>query len=332
MPVRFPNDECRKAGRFFRTHKPERRIMKKTKMTNREKRNNKNGFLFVLPWIIGFLLFSLYPIIMSAYYSFTNFSAIKDPEWVGLDNYAYLLKDNLFWTSLKNTLVYVALSVPITIIVSLILAVLLKIVKVGKSFFRSVFYMPAIFPVVASTIVWLLIFDPISGYLNRALRMIGLTGENWLGNPPYTKPALVLMTCWGVGTTVVIILAAMGDVSNELYEAAEIDGANTFKQFWYITMPGIAHVLVYQVVLAIIDGFQYFTQVYILCSAQSGNLSSGSAGTQNSLLMYPLYLFQNAFTRLKMGVASSMAWFLFIIVFVLTLILLKVSDRFVDVK
>ena len=142
------------AGRLtgvFQNVSNERRIMKKIKMTNREKKNNRDGFLFVLPWIIGFLLFSLYPIIMSAYYSFTNFSAIKDPEWVGLENYAYLLKDNLFWTSLKNTLVYVALSVPITIIVSLILAVLLKIVKVGKSFFRSVFYMPAIFPVGSGT-------------------------------------------------------------------------------------------------------------------------------------------------------------------------------------
>ncbi len=306
---------------------------KKRKSSRRDRKENRDGFLFALPWLIGFLAFSLYPIVMSAYYSFTDFSAIKDPTWVGLKNYQELLKDKLFWQSLRNTLLYVVISVPVTILVSLFLAALLKIVRVGKAFFRSVFFVPSIFPVVASTMIWLLILDPISGYLNRFLNSIGLSSVNWLGNPPWTKPALVIMTCWGVGSTVVILLAAMGDVSAELYEAASIDGAGTWKQFWNITVPGISHVLIYQVILAIINGFQYFTQVYILCSAQSGNLSGGiGAGKQNSLLMYPLYLFQNAFGRLKMGTASAMAWILFVIVLILTLLLLKVSDKYVDVK
>ena len=307
--------------------------MNSRSVSRREAKANRDGFLFSLPWLIGFLLFSLYPIVMSAYYSFTDFSAIKDPVWVGLKNYQDLLKDKLFWQSLQNTILYVVISVPVTILVSLLLAALLKVVRVGKTLFRSVFFLPSIFPVVASTMIWLLILDSISGYLNRFLNLFGIPSVNWLGNPAWTKPALVIMTCWGVGSTVVILLAAMGDVSHELYEAASIDGAGTWKQFIHITLPGISHVLVYQVILAVINGFQYFTQVYILCSAQSGNLSAGvGAGKKNSLLMYPLYLFQNAFGRLKMGSASSMAWILFVIVLLLTLILLKVSDKYVDVK
>ena len=307
--------------------------MNSRSVSRREAKANRDGFLFSLPWLIGFLLFSLYPIVMSAYYSFTDFSAIKDPVWVGLKNYQDLLKDKLFWQSLQNTILYVVISVPVTILVSLLLAALLKVVRVGKAFFRSVFFLPSIFPVVASTMIWLLILDSISGYLNRFLNLFGIPSVNWLGNPAWTKPALVIMTCWGVGSTVVILLAAMGDVSHELYEAASIDGAGTWKQFIHITLPGISHVLVYQVILAVINGFQYFTQVYILCSAQSGNLSAGvGAGKKNSLLMYPLYLFQNAFGRLKMGSASAMAWILFVIVLLLTLILLKVSDKYVDVK
>ena len=307
--------------------------MNSRSVSRREAKANRDGFLFSLPWLIGFLLFSLYPIVMSAYYSFTDFSAIKDPVWVGLKNYQDLLKDKLFWQSLQNTILYVVISVPVTILVSLLLAALLKVVRVGKAFFRSVFFLPSIFPVVASIMIWLLILDSISGYLNRFLNLFGLPSVNWLGNPVWTKPALVIMTCWGVGSTVVILLAAMGDVSHELYEAASIDGAGTWKQFIHITLPGISHVLVYQVILAVINGFQYFTQVYILCSAQSGNLSAGvGAGKKNSLLMYPLYLFQNAFGRLKMGSASAMAWILFVIVLILTLILLKGSDKYVDVK
>ena len=307
--------------------------MNSRRVSRREAKANRDGFLFSLPWLIGFLLFSLYPIVMSAYYSFTDFSAIKDPVWVGLKNYQDLLKDKLFWQSLQNTILYVVISVPVTILVSLLLAALLKVVRVGKAFFRSVFFLPSIFPVVASTMIWLLILDSISGYLNRFLNLFGIPSVNWLGNPAWTKPALVIMTCWGVGSTVVILLAAMGDVSHELYEAASIDGAGTWKQFIHITLPGISHVLVYQVILAVINGFQYFTQVYILCSAQSGNLSAGvGAGKKNSLLMYPLYLFQNAFGRLKMGSASAMAWILFVIVLILTLILLKGSDKYVDVK
>ena len=301
--------------------------------TKRELRANRDGLLFALPWIIGFLVFSLYPITMSLYYSFTEFSAVKDPVWVGMNNFKELFRDADFYKSLKNTLVFVGLSVPATIILSLIVAMLLKIVPIGQTFFRGIFYIPTIFPAVASAMIWILLFDYKNGYLNRLLGMFGVSKLNWLGNPELAKPSLVLMACWGIGTTVVIFIAAMGEVPSELYESANIDGAGVIRQFLHITIPGIAHVLLYQVVLAIISGFQYMTQVYIFVTVQSGTLNMGTkAGPKNSLLVYPLYLFQNAFTHLKMGKASAMAWILFIIIAALTYLLVKGSKKWVHAR
>lgn len=303
------------------------------KRTKREKIANRDGLLFALPWIIGFLVFSLYPIFMSCYYSFTEFSAIKDPVWIGLENYKELFEDKDFYKSLSNTLIFVAMSVPVTIILSLLVAMLLKITPVGRTLFRGIFYIPSIFPAVASTMVWILLFDYRNGYLNRILNLFGINSLDWLGNPSLSKPALVLMVCWSIGTTIIIFLAAMGDVPSELYESASIDGANTVSQFFHITIPGIAHVLLYQIILAIINGFQYFTQVYIFVTAQSGVNNMGlKAGPKNSLLVYPLYLFQNAFSFLKMGKAAAMAWILFLIIGVLTFVLVKTSKKWVDVQ
>lgn len=304
----------------------------KKKRSKRTVRNNVAGFLFVLPWAIGFLAFSLYPIVMSAYYSFTDFSAVKVPVWVGLENYKSLFGDANFYKSLSNTMTFVTLTVPITIILSLFVAMLLKIVPVGRSLFRGIFYIPTIFPVVASTLIWVQLLDARNGYLNRLLKMLGLKSLNWLGSPSLAKPSLILITCWSIGSTVVILLAAMGDVSEELYEAASIDGANTLSQFRHITIPGIAHVLLYQIILALINGFQYFTQIYVLISTQSnGVLLGDKAGPENSLLVYNMYLFQNAFGKLEMGRASAMAWMLFLLIAALTFLLVKVSKRWVDV-
>lgn len=302
-------------------------------MRKREKRAERAGLLFLLPWLIGFACFSLYPILMSAYYSLTDFSAVKAPVFVGMRNYTSLFHDKLFWKSIQNTLYYTALFVPVSISLSLLLALLLKPLRIGKGFFRSVFFLPSIFPAVASTMVWIIILDPLSGYLNCFLKLFGIPGVNWLGDPKAAIPALVLMSSWGIGATIVILLAAMGDIPAELYEAASLDGAGMWRQFCYVTIPGIAHVLLYQIVLSIINATQYFTQVYILCSAQSGNLSSGAeAGRGNSLLMYPLYLFQNAFSRLKMGTASAMAWILFLAVLLFSVAFTRIGGRFVDEK
>lgn len=304
---------------------------------NSKKRKNDNdtlsGVLFALPWMIGFLLFSLYPIVMSAYYSFTDFSAIKKPTWVGLANYSALFEDPLFYKSMYNTLAFVVISVPATIILALITAMLLNIKIKGRAIFRSIFFIPSILPMVASTMIWIWIFDPLNGYLNRFLALFGVPTINWLGDPMYTHWSVVLIALWGVGTTTIIFLAAIQDVSKELYEAASLDGAGAFRQFLSITIPCISHVLLYQIILAVINGFQYFTQVYIIITAQAGNIVQGaSGGVQDSLLMYPLYLYYNAFAFLKMGRASAMAWILFLVVGLLTIVLTKTSKKWVDLQ
>lgn len=291
------------------------------------------GMLFALPWFMGFLAFSLYPIVMSAYYSFTDFSAIKNPQWVGLKNYISLFRDPLFYKSLSNTVFFVIVSVPASILLALVTAMLLNLPIKGRAFFRSIFFLPSILPLVASTMVWIWILNPMTGFLNKFLRLFGVPTINWLGNPVFTRWSVVLISLWGVGTMMVIFLAAIQDVPNELYEAADIDGAGRLRKFTRITIPGISHVLLYQIILAVISGFQYFTQVYVVITAQAGNLmQNANGGPQNSLLMYPLYLYYNAFSFLKMGRASALAWILFVIVGLLTWLLTKTSKKWVDLQ
>ncbi len=293
----------------------------------------KAGFLFALPWIIGFFVFSFYPIAMSAYYSFTDFNAIKEPTWVGLENYKHLFTDPLFYKSMSNTLFFVVVSVPLTIMLALVMAMLLNLKVRGRAIFRSVFFIPSILPLVASTMIWIWILDPLDGYLNKLLHIFGVPTINWLGNPLFTHWSIILIALWGIGTTMVIFLAAIQDVPKELYEASSIDGAGTIKKFFHITIPGIAHVMLYQIILAVINGFQYFSQVYIIITAQSGNLVQGAqGGPQNTLLMYPLYLYYNAFSFLKMGRASAMAWILFLVVGLLSILLVKGSKKWVYLK
>ena len=303
--------------------------LKKSELNN----DTKSGVLFALPWFIGFLLFSFYPIIMSAYYSFTDFSTIKSPELVGFDNYLNLFQDSRIWISLYNTLFFVVFSVPLTILLGLVTALLLNLKVHGRSLFRAIFYVPSIFPVVASTMVWVWIFDPDNGFLNQFLGIFGVPKINWLGNPMFTRWSIIIMALWGVGTTTVIFLAAIQDVPKGLYEAAELDGAGRVGKFFHITIPSISHVVLYQIILAIINGFQYFTQVYVVLTAQGGSyVQSGEGGPNDSLLMYPLYLYYNAFAYLKMGKASAMAWILFVITAILTALLVKTSKKWVDLQ
>ena len=295
--------------------------------------SNLEGFLFALPWILGFLLFSVYPIFMSGYYSFTNFSAIRKPVWVGWDNYKFLFEEPLFYRSLYNTFRYVAFAVPLSIVLALFLASLLNMKIRGQSFFRSIFFLPSVVPSVAATMIWIWMLEPLGGFINRFLRVFGIPGFNWLGHPLYTMPSVIIITLWGVGTTVIIFLAAMQDVPKELYESAEIDGAGRLSKFFYITIPGISHMILYQVILGIINGFQVFTQVYIIITSQAGVLKSAlGGGPGDSLLMYPLYLYQNAFGLLRMGRAAAMAWILFLIVGIITLILIKTTKRHIAIQ
>ncbi len=299
------------------------------RMTIQQKKHHLFGLLFALPWIIGFCIFGLYPIIKSLYYSFTDFNIFMKPNWVGLSNYKNLINDDFFIKSLWNTLYMTFIGIPVTIIFALISALLLNMEIKGRSLFRTIYFLPSIVPIVASTLMWIWIFNPEYGLLNNILRTAGLKGLNWLADPSLTKPSLILMGLWGIGVTMVIFLAALQDVPKQLYEAAEVDGASFWKKFIFITLPSISHILLYQIILGIINTFQYFTQAYII-TGSSGGLNVASGGPENSILFYALYLFHNGFYYLKMGKASAMAWILFILTAVVTWLLIKTSGGWVS--
>lgn len=305
--------------------------VKKQRYSSLERSRAKSGFLFALPWIIGFLIFGLYPICVSFYYSLTSFNIFQSPKWVGLSNYAELFADPKFFKSLWNTFYMVIFAMPITIVVALLLAVLLNQKVKGSSIYRTIFYLPSIVPTVASSLLWIWLLNPQAGLINWILKAFGLYQPNWLQDPRYTKPALIIMGIWGVGSMMIIFLASLQDVPRAQYEAAEIDGANSVQRFFHITLPGISPVILFQLIMSVITYFQYFTQAYLLISGSTGGsgLNGVSGGAENSLLFYSLYLFQNAFGYFKMGKASAMAWILFIIVMIVTAIIFKTQDRWV---
>jgi len=291
-------------------------------MTKNKIKTNLFGLLFALPWIIGFFIFGLYPIFKSLHYSFTDFNIFMEPNWVGLDNYKDLFQDRLFYKSLSNTLFMIAIGVPVTLVFAFICAFVLNMEIKGRALFRTIFFMPSLVPIVAGTLMWVWIFNPKYGLFNIILKSVGLKGLNWLTDPSFTKPSLVLMGLWGVGVPMIIFLAALQDVPRELYESASVDGATEWRKLINITLPSISHIMLYQVILAIINYFQYFTQAYVITSA-GGGLNVASGGPANSILFYALYLFHNAFAYLKMGKASAMAWILFIITGFVTWLIIK---------
>lgn len=300
----------------------------KTKKSNWERKEFIWGLLFASPWILGFLAFSVYPLVSSLYYSFTKFNAVTAPKWVGLQNFKDVFNDPLVWKSLLNTLFISFVSTPINLFVALLLACIVVRNFRGRGLVRTAFFLPSVIPMVAATMVWIWMFDPTYGYINNVLGWFGIDGPAWLLDANYTKWALVLMGTWNTGTTMLVCMAALQSVPTSYYESAEIDGAGAVRRFISITLPCVAHVIVYQAILSIINSFQYFQQVYIIVTANAG-VKGGSAagGPENSILMYPLYIFHNAFTYLKMGKASAMAWILFLIVAVLTVVMTKVTKK-----
>jgi len=288
----------------------------------RERSNFRIGMLFLLPWTIGFLVFTLYPMAASFYYSFTIYHARAPLEWIGLKNYIDLLHDNLFWQSLSNTLYMVIIGVPLTLLMSFICAVLLNLKVKGQSIYRVIYFLPSIVPTVASTILWLWILNPQTGILNTLLGYVGIDGPNWMSNAAWSKPGLILLGMWGMGGTIVIYLSGLQDVPVSLLEAAELDGANWWQRLWHVTVPMVSPITLFNLITGVIAMFQYFAQAYVF----RGTHDLGYP--LNSTLFYSVYLYQNGFLWLKMGYASAMAWVLFIIILVCTILLLKVSERF----
>jgi multiple sugar transport system permease protein len=309
-------EELRMSGRKF-TWPP-----KLPKWGVRDRANFKIGMLFLLPWTIGFLVFTLYPMAASFAYSFSIYHSKAPLEWVGLQNYAALLKDDLFWQSLYNTLYMVAIGVPLTLLVSFFCAVLLNLKVRGQAFYRVIYFLPSIVPTVASTILWLWILNPQTGILNTVLGYVGIEGPNWMSNPAWSKPGLIMLGMWGMGGTIVIYLSGLQDVPTSLLEAAELDGASWWQRLRHITIPMVSPITLFNLITGVIAQFQYFAQAYIFRGTH------GLGYPLNSTLFYSVYLYQNGFLWLKMGYASAMAWVLFVIILICTILLLKVSERF----
>ena len=290
----------------------------KSRMSNR-KREAVWAYLFLSPWILGFLIFLAGPMIASLYFSFTEYKVVKPPVWLGLANYTRMFGDDLFYHSLKVTVMYTFLSVPLSIVVGLLVAVLLNQDVKLSGLFRTIFYLPSVISGVAIAIVFSWIFNFRFGILNYFLSLVGIEGPNWLGHPRWTLWAFVLMSLWGVGGNIVIFLAALQGVPSVLYEAAEIDGASKWRCFWRITLPMISPAILFVLIMGVICTFQTFTQAYIMTGG----------GPAHSTLFYLLYLYRNAFNWFEMGYASALAWVLFIIMLILTLVMLKTSSQWV---
>jgi multiple sugar transport system permease protein len=289
-------------------------------MTRVERKNLRNGLLFVSPWIIGFLAFTVYPVIMSLYYSFCDYSVLEPPLWIGLENFTRLLYDDIFWISLYNTFYFAILAIPLGIFVALSLALLLNSGVRGMGIFRTVFFLPTLVPVVAMAILWQFIFNPSYGILNMALKGIfGIEGPHFLGEEAWAKPALVFMGLWTVGQGVVTYLAGLQEVPKSLYEAAELDGASYWHKVRHVTLPMISPVLYFNFIMGIIGALQVFAQVYIMTGGGPGR----------STTFYTLYLYQKAFEDYQMGYASAMAWILFVLILVLTLWAQHISKKYV---
>jgi len=294
-------------------------------MTPRERRNILIGLSFTAPWILGFGAFLLYPIVSSLVYSFTEYSVLAKPVFIGLGNYQDLLTDEVFWKSLWNTLYYAAFALPLGSLLALVLALLLNTGVKGQGFYRAAFFVPSLVPMIALAILWLWIFNPEFGVLNYALRGLGIDAPDWLGSPVWTKPAFVLMSLWGVGNAVVIYLAALQDVPESLYEAAELDGANGWQKVWHVTLPTISPIIFFNVVMGLIGCLQVFAIPYVMTFPNPGNPS-------RSALFYAMYLYDNAFRYLRMGYACAMAVILFLVILALTWLLFRLSRKHVHYR
>jgi len=298
----------------------------KPKWSKRTRQNFWLGSLFIMPWFIGFALFTFYPMAASFVYSFSEYHSRKPLVWVGLENYATMFSDKLFWISLWNTVYMVLLAIPITLFASFLCAVLLNLKVRGQSIYRVIYFLPSIVPTVASTLLWLWILSPQQGVMNTLLARIGIPGPNWLNDPNWSKPSLILLAMWSMGNTIVIYLSGLQDVSVSLLEAAELDGASWVQRLRYITIPMVSPITLFNLITGMIYMFQYFAQAYIFRGSGGSGVPLGAP--LNSTLFYSVYLYQVGFQYLKIGYASAMAWVLFIVILICTILMLKVSERF----
>lgn len=294
-----------------------RRARRSTSLARREA---LTFYLLISPWLIGLLLFVLGPMVASLVVSFTRWDLLSPATFIGLQNYEKMLtRDPLFWQSLKVTAIYTCVYVPMELAGGLVLALLLNQRLRFEGVFRTIYYLPSVLPGVAFVVLWIWILHPDVGLLNTLLSYVGIQGPRWLADPSWALPALLMMSLWGLGRSMVIYLASLQGIPRHLYEAASIDGANSWQSFWKITIPLLTPTIFFNLVLSIISTFQTFTSAYV----------ATDGGPLDSTLFYVLYLFRQAFQYFNMGYASALAWVLFLIILALTLLIVRSSGRWV---
>jgi multiple sugar transport system permease protein len=292
------------------------------KRSRNAREEERAGWIAVSPWVIGFIIFTLGPLIASAYFSLTEYDVLRPPRWVGLENYRELLtEDDLFWKSVRNTAVYALLYVPLHVITALGVALLLNRAARGQSIFRTLIYLPAMTPAVATAYLWVSILNPNDGWVNRALRALHLPAPGWTVDPLWTKPAIVISQIWIVGGAMVIILAALQGIPKDVIEAAKLDGASAWRRLIDVTIPMISSVLLFIVTIATISSLNVFTQGYVMFNKEGG--------PDNSALFIVMYLFRQGFEFFQMGYVSAIAWVLFVLIMIITLIQFRLSSRWV---
>ena len=291
-----------------------------------ETQNIFKGLAFLSPWIVGFCLFTAVPIGLSLYYSFCEFpntSPGRPPVWIGSGNYRELVHDDIFWQTIGNTAYYAALVLPLGLVVALGVAMLLNAKIRGLSLYRTIVFLPSLVPAVASAMLWLWLFNDKLGLINYTLHGLGMTHPpGWLTKSEWAMPALVVMSLWGVGNTVVIYLAGLQDVPRELYEAADIDGASPARKMWHVTLPSISPVIFFNLIMGIIGTLQSFTQAKLI-------MPNEGQGPGRSTYLYAIYLYDNAFSKTRMGYASAMAWILLLAILALTAVATWSSKKWV---
>lgn len=288
-------------------------------MTRNDRRELGWGLVFISPWIVGFLAFVVYPMVNAGYLSFTRFSGFGEARWIGLANYRRLFQDDLFWTSLWNTVVYVAMAVPLGLVVALALALAMNQRLREVAWYRTAFYLPSILPLFALSLIFVWLLNPRFGLFNYLLSVIGVSPVNWLGDPRIAKISLVLVAQLGAGHAAVIFLAGLRAIPQTLYDAAIIDGANDLQKLFHVTIPLLTPSILYNLISAIGVNLQIFTQAYIMTDG----------GPVDSTLFYALYLYRNAFNYSDLGYASAMSWILFVLNLALALFVFARARRWV---
>jgi multiple sugar transport system permease protein len=287
--------------------------------------------LFMSPWVVGFLVFTLYPIVISLYYSFTHYDLLQSPIWIGKANYVFMFtKDPYFWTAVRNTVWIIVFGVPIRIFLAIFTASLLVRPRRGVRVYRTLFFLPTLAPAVAATLAFIYLFNPATGPINSFLSFLGWHNTPlWFQSPTWSKPGILILGLWGIGDAMVIFLAGLLDVPRQLYEAADIEGASGAQRWRYVTLPMISPVIFFSLIIGVIEGFQTFTEAYVVSFTQGGGDENALGDPLRSLLFFTTRLYQEGWLQFRMGYASALAWVLLIITLVCTLIVFKTSSRWV---